>query len=112
LGAVGFARGVALQSVMRMALTGAAERTSAQRAYELGIVTEVVPLPELMPAALALADKLADNSLAAMMTFKRVLWESLETGWSDALARSTQFMQAYSSRHPDFLEGPRAFAEK
>jgi enoyl-CoA hydratase/carnithine racemase len=112
LGLIAFTHGVPLQQILRMGLVGAHERMSAQRAYELGIVSEVVPPAALAEAAMALAQKLARNSTAAMMTMKRVLWEAMEVGWSEALRRSTPFMQAYSGSHPDFQEGPRAFAEK
>ena len=37
--------------VMRMALMGTAERMSAKRAYEIGLVSEVVPSEELLEAA-------------------------------------------------------------
>ena len=38
-------------AVMRMMLVGNKERIGAQRAYELGLVGEVVPKEDLMPAA-------------------------------------------------------------
>ena len=53
---------------------------SAARAYELGIVSEVVDPPERLRAeAQELAEKIARNSPDAMAATKRALWGALET---------------------------------
>ena len=52
---VGLARRMPLESVLRMALLGGAERLSAQQALELGMVGEVVPKQDLMARARELA---------------------------------------------------------
>ena len=55
--------------------------STARRAYELGIVSEVVDPPdELRDEAQALAEKIAQNSPAAMAATKRALWGALEMG--------------------------------
>ncbi len=52
---------------MRMAFVGRHERMSAQRAYELGMISQIVDPPErLREEAQALAEKIARNSPAAM----------------------------------------------
>ncbi|MEJ6512346.1 MAG: enoyl-CoA hydratase/isomerase family protein, partial [Acidimicrobiales bacterium] len=43
--AIGLLRKMPFEAVMRMALTGRYERMSAQRAYELGMISEVVDPP-------------------------------------------------------------------
>src|SRR5437870_12989571 len=48
---VNMARGVPVAVCLRMALLGSRERLSAQRAYEVGLVTEVVPHARLMERA-------------------------------------------------------------
>ena len=100
------------EAVMRMALVGRHERMSAQRAYELGMVSEVVDPPErLREAAQELAEKIARNSPAAMAASKRALWGALELGLTDACrAGAAELVSMWG--HPDQEEGPRAFAER
>ncbi|MCU0310814.1 MAG: enoyl-CoA hydratase/isomerase family protein, partial [Acidimicrobiales bacterium] len=65
--AIGLLRKMPFEAVMRMALMGRHERMSAQRAYELGMVSEVVDPPErLRERAQELAETIARNSPAAM----------------------------------------------
>lgn len=60
--------------VMRMVLTGTAERISAGRAYQVGLVSEVLPLAELLPAAVSLAAVIASQPPAAVQASLRTLW--------------------------------------
>ena len=79
--AIGLMRKMPVEAVMRMAFVGRHERMSAQRAYELGMVSQVVDPPErLRSEAQELAEKIARNSPAAMAATKRALWGALETG--------------------------------
>src|SRR5271163_3785148 len=58
--AITLLRKMPAESVMRMALVGRYERISAQRAYELGMISQVVDPPEtLREEAQALAEKIA-----------------------------------------------------
>jgi enoyl-CoA hydratase len=109
---IGLARKMPFESVMRMALTGRSERVSAQRAYELGMISEVVDPPErLRDAAQELAEKIARNSPAAMAASKRALWGALEMDLTDAcIAGGRELVSMWG--HPDQSEGPLAFAEK
>jgi enoyl-CoA hydratase/carnithine racemase len=67
------------EPIMRMALTGSHERMGAVRAYELGLVSQVVDPPErLRDEAQALAEKMAQNRSDAMQHTKRALWDALE----------------------------------
>jgi enoyl-CoA hydratase/carnithine racemase len=82
---VALARKSPVESVMRMALVGRHERMSAHRAYELGIVSEVLDTPDVLrDAAQALAEKIAQNDPVAIATTKRILWGALELGLTDA----------------------------
>jgi len=110
--AIGLLRKMPFEAVMRMALTGRYERMSAQRAYELGMISEVVDPPErLREVAQELAEKIARNSPAAMAASKKALWRALELGLTDACrAGSVDLVSMWG--HPDQEEGPRAFAEK
>jgi enoyl-CoA hydratase/carnithine racemase len=97
---------------MRMALVGRHERLTAERARQIGMVSEVVEPPErLREKAQALAEKIARNSPAAMAATKRALWHALEVGLSEACRAGTKEMVSMWG-HPDQEEGPRAFVEK
>jgi enoyl-CoA hydratase/carnithine racemase len=109
---VGLVRKMAFEPIMRMALTGRHERMSAARAYELGMISQIVDPPErLREEAQALAEKIAQNSPAAMRATKRALWGALELGLTDAcLAGGQELVGMWG--HPDQEEGPLAFSEK
>jgi enoyl-CoA hydratase/carnithine racemase len=100
------------ESVMRMALVGRYERMSAQRAFELGMISQIVDPPDrLREVAQELAEKIAKNSPAAMAASKRALWGALEQGLTDACKSGAAELVSMWG-HPDQEEGPRAFAEK
>ncbi len=110
--AIGLMRKMPVEAVMRMAFVGRHERMSAQRAYELGMVSQIVDPPEqLREAAQELAEKVAKNSPAAMAATKRALWGALEVGLTDACKAGAQELVSMWG-HPDQAEGPAAFAEK
>src|ERR1700683_5100516 len=110
--AIGLIRKMPVEAVMRMALVGRYERIDAARAYELGMISQIVDPPEkLREAAQELAEKIAKNSPAAMAATKRALWGALELGLTHSLkAGATELVSVWG--HPDQEEGPRAFAEK
>jgi enoyl-CoA hydratase/carnithine racemase len=110
--AIGLLRKMPAEAVMRMALVGRYERMSAQRALELGMVSQVVDPPErLREEAQELAEKIARNSPAAMAATKRALWQAMELGLTDACRAGARELASMWG-HPDQEEGPRAFAEK
>jgi enoyl-CoA hydratase len=105
-------RKVPAGAVLRMALVGSHERLTAQRAYELGMISQVVDPPEaLRDTAQELAEKIARNSPAAMRATKRALWGALEHGLTDACRAGAAHLTSMWG-HPDQNEGPAAFAEK
>jgi enoyl-CoA hydratase/carnithine racemase len=110
--AIGLLRKMPAEAVMRMALLGRYERLTAERAMQLGMVSQVVDPPErLRHEAQALAEKVARNSPAAMAASKRALWHALEVGLTDACRAGARELVSMWG-HPDQEEGPRAFAEK
>jgi enoyl-CoA hydratase/carnithine racemase len=100
-----------MEAITRMTLSGRGERISAQRAYELGIVSDVVPVEELRAAAGKLAAAVATNSPTAMRATKKALWYSLEVGLSEAEKAAAEEIWRLRN-HPDHAEGVRAFMEK
>jgi enoyl-CoA hydratase/carnithine racemase len=93
-------------------LSGRHERLDADRAYQLGIVSEVVP--DVRAAARALAEKIARNPPEALRLVKQQLWRALELGLSDARREAaTMIAQAprapgWPSTQPELLGEPAA----
>ncbi len=108
---VSLVRKMPFDAVMRMALTGGNERMSAQRAYELGMISEVVPATELMQRAHALADLIKTNSPVALARTKKAVWEAKEMGLHAGLENAWQYIMAQNT-HPDIAEGGKAFMER
>lgn len=109
--AIALVRKSPMEAVMRMALTGRHERLSARRAYELGILSQVVEPEQLRAEAMALAEKIAQNSPAAMRATKKALWGALEVGLTDGCRAGAGELIAMWD-HPDQAEGPQAFVER
>ncbi len=87
------------------------ESITAQEAYRIGLVNEVVPLPELMPAALRWAEKLMRNGPLAVRAAKEVMVKCMSMSLEESLKLEWEkFGQL--SRTEDAVEGKRAFFEK
>jgi enoyl-CoA hydratase/carnithine racemase len=99
------------EALMRMVLIGRHERITPQRAYELGLVSQVIEAESFEDEVQALAEKVASNSPSTMMLSKKAVWHGLEMGREQALAYGLKAVQ-YLWDHPDNVEGARAFAER
>ena len=75
---IGLLKKVPMESVSRMALMGAHERLSAERARQLGIVSEVVDAAGLRDRARELAVIIAEQDPARLRAMKRAMWHALE----------------------------------
>jgi enoyl-CoA hydratase/carnithine racemase len=100
-----------MEAITRMTLSGKGERISVQRAYQLGIVSEIVPADDLRAAAGRLAAAVAQNSPTAMRATKQALWHSLEVGLTEAKSSAAEEIWRLRN-HPDHAEGVRAWREK
>jgi enoyl-CoA hydratase/carnithine racemase len=110
--AIGLMRKMPAEAVMRMAFVGRYERMTAERAYELGMISQIVDPPDkLREVAQELAETIAKNSPAAMAATKRALWGALEHGLTDACREGAKELVGMWG-HPDQGEGPAAWAEK
>ena len=108
---VGLAKRLPLGSALRMTLMGRHYRMPARRAYELGLVDELVQPGELMSTAEGMARAMLENSPQAMSLSQQAVWGSLERGYHDALEYAWALLRLHWN-HPDFVEGPRAFVER
>jgi enoyl-CoA hydratase len=109
--AIALVRKSPMEAVTRMALLGRHERVTAERARQIGILSEVVEPAQLRTRAAELAEQVASNSPAAMAATKRALWSALEVGLTEACRRGAAELVSMWG-HPDQTEGPAAFAEK
>lgn len=71
-------RKMPFQEIMRLSLLGAEERMSAERAREIGLVTEVVPRDELAERVDWAARVIAGAPALAIQGTMRALWTGLE----------------------------------
>jgi enoyl-CoA hydratase/carnithine racemase len=90
-------------------LTG--RHMTAQDAHRLGVVNEVVPLPQLMPTALKWAGEILECAPLSIRASKQASLMGL--GHPLDLALRMSYTEAERMRRSeDTVEGPRAFAEK
>src|SRR5436305_8700081 len=110
--AIGLLKKMPVEAVMRMAFMGRYERMDAERARDLGMISEVVdPPPRLRERAQELGETIAKNSPAAMAATKKALWEAHGVGLTDASRNGARHRVALW-RPPDPGDEPAAFAEK
>ena len=94
---------------MQLLLTG--DPIPARRAYEIGLVNEVVPAAGLHQAAQAMAERIAANAPLSVLAGKRTVALISELPLSAAYAAADEIWRpVYESR--DAQEGPAAFAAK
>lgn len=108
---VNMARRVPLAVCLRMALLGSRERMSAQRAYEVGLVTEVVPHEQLLPRARQLAEMILSNAPLAVWGTKMAILQGLGLPIPQAEEIAAGYLEIVEQSE-DHKEGPRAFVEK
>ncbi|SEG88559.1 Enoyl-CoA hydratase/carnithine racemase [Thermomonospora echinospora] len=82
---IGLARRVPLGEALRIALLGLDERVSAERALQIGLVTEVLPRERLWERGEEIARIIAAKPPAAIQGTVRAIWESLDSTRSQAL---------------------------
>ena len=108
---VRLARVLPVNVAMRMALLGRHERLSAQRAYEFGLVTEVVPADVLHGRARELAELVNRNAPLAVRGTRLAIRKGLDLPLHEAEILAEAFRERVLHTE-DSLEGPRAFMEK
>ena len=103
-------RQIGSKRALGMILTG--RRVPAQEGYELGFVNEVVPHDQLMVRANDWAQQILACSPLSIRASKDVVYRSLDMeSLSESMTASYESVRRLV-RSEDFIEGPRAFAEK
>jgi enoyl-CoA hydratase len=102
-------RQIPLCHAMQVLLT--AEPISARKAYEFGIVNEVVPAAELIPTAMRYAETICLNGPVAVRKVKEAVMKGLALPLPAALEKELEYAAEVFSTE-DAMEGIRSFAEK
>ena len=110
---LGLASRAPLGVVLRMAFMGSSERMSAQRAFDLGIVTELTPAERLLPRAVEIAEVIGEQAPLAVRAIKEVLHRAYELRFAQReIFAHGDLLRKIVDQSEDHREGPRAFAEK
>lgn len=97
------------QEIMRLSLLGAHERMSARRAFEIGLVSEVVPRDELLERAAWAARVIADSPPLVVQGTMRAIWTALELSRKQAIDMANLFTRIGSDAEA-FKAGQERFA--
>jgi len=95
--------------IMRLSLLGNHERLSAKRAYEIGLVSEIVPGDQLRAAAQWSADAIASAPPLAVQGTVRAIWAARELSRAHALSMGYAFI-GLGTNPESIRAGQTAFA--
>jgi enoyl-CoA hydratase/carnithine racemase len=101
---------IGTKAALGLILTG--KRVSAEEGRALGFVSEVVPAGEALAAAKRWAAQILECSPMAVRAAKQVVYRSLDEPTLAAAMQRTYPMQEANLKSQDYIEGPRAFAER
>jgi len=96
---------------LRMAIMGKHERMDAKRAYDLGLISEIVEHDRLLERAREIADTVNRNAPLAVRGTRLAVIK----GRDIPLHEAEMLAEAFRERNlhtMDSLEGPKAFVEK
>ncbi len=108
-GSFNLPRLVGLSNAMWLLLSG--EPVDAEEALRMGVVTRVVPLPDLLDTAVAMAQTIAANAPLAVRATRKLAHLGLEMPLDYARRMGAMLIESVWSSE-DAVEGARAFAEK
>jgi enoyl-CoA hydratase/carnithine racemase len=104
-------RQIGLKRAMGMILT--ARHVTAREGLELGFVNEVVPQGEALAAAERWAESICRNSPMSIRASKQAIQKGMAVSLEQAIAEQREYPAVKAmAASQDFVEGPKAFAEK
>ncbi len=103
-------RMIPMKKATGMILTG--RRVSAKEGYELGFVTEVVPQGQALEGAKRWAAQILECSPKAVRASKQASYLGLDEQKLETAMRTVYPAQQENLESQDYIEGPKAFAEK
>jgi enoyl-CoA hydratase/carnithine racemase len=98
-----------LGETLRLVLLGSHERMSAQRAHEIGYVSEVVPRQDLHERAEWVAERIAEAPELAIQGTVRSVWAAQEMSREQALALAYTYV-GMGTTQENLAEGQAKFA--
>ena len=108
-GPLRLAKRVPLATALEIVMTG--DSITAARAHELGLVNRVVPAADVVDEAVALADRIGENSPTAVRAGRRLVREAVEMSEAEGWKRTNELaVEVVGSG--DAIEGATAFIEK
>jgi enoyl-CoA hydratase len=108
-GLIRLPRTVGPKVAMEVILTG--DPISAERAYALGLVNQLVEPGEVLDAAKTMAGRITANAPMAVWLSRRIALAAVSND-DDSLWKMTFDLFSQVGQTEDFAEGPRAFIEK
>lgn len=103
-------REIGLKQAMGMILTG--RRVGAEEGRQLGFVTDVAPQAELMDRARQWAAQICECAPLSIRASKQVAYRGLGHASLEEAMAAQYAAVAAMAKSEDFVEGPKAFAEK
>jgi len=98
-----------LTKIMELMMLG--QQIDAQEAYRIGLINEVVPPDQLMPAARKWAETICQAGPLAVRAVKELTIKGYDLPMEQGLELEREVMNRIRSSQ-DFMEGARAFIEK
>jgi enoyl-CoA hydratase len=87
------------------------DRMPVDEAWRIGLVNEVLPVDEVLPRALAIAERITGNGPLAVQAVKDAVHRSDGLTLAEALQIEREVgARVFASQ--DAIEGPRAFMER
>ena len=87
------------------------ENFGAQEAFDMGLVTKVVPRAKLMEEVDRIAKRICKASPTAIRATRQAVAGNLRKSWDDMVKLEIDLCETMFA-HPDAHEGPKAFSEK
>jgi enoyl-CoA hydratase/carnithine racemase len=97
-----------LGETLRMQLLGSRERLSAQRAHQVGLVSEIVPKEELLDRAMLLATDIAEAPVMAIQGTLKAIWMAYEVSRQQALRQVSTWV-SLGTEYDNIESGQAAF---
>jgi enoyl-CoA hydratase/carnithine racemase len=108
---VELSRRVPLGIALRMNALGRTDRMTAARAYDIGLISEVVSKERLAARTEELIAQVLENAPLAVQLGKELILRGLHLSIRDATHQAERIRQLNIGTE-DYLEGPKAFMEK
>ncbi len=102
-------RAIPLAKAAEMIFTG--RPIDSQEAYRIGLVNKVVPLGQLMSAAIEMAEDICKVGPLAVRASKQALYTGIDISLEKGLLFERAMMERIMKTE-DFIEGTKAFVEK